>query len=184
MKSLLFFLFCTSLSLGFSQDGATTLVAEKQAYFYGSAHVGCALGDAQAITVNTGWGYHFQSGLETGLSIGRERYNYTYAPIFIETNYGFRTWKSGKPFAGIFGGVLLNTSPYETSRSKKYGCIGARIGFTRYLTDNLGWTTSLGYRFMQLGEPNYYTLLLDEFSVKYTKINNHVIELRIGLELR
>lgn len=186
MKILLSFFIFSSAVIGFSQVKTESFQPVKPAYFYVSGYVGCLFGDAQAMTFNTGWGYHFRNGLETGLSIGRERYSYsyTYTPLLFETNYGFSEWKSGKPFAGIFGGVLLNTSPYDFNRNRTFGCVGARIGFTRHISNHLGWTTSLGYRFMQLERPMYYSSYITPIIPWNEIVNSHVIELKIGLELR
>lgn len=183
MKTFLSLMFVGLCFLANAQE--TKIVrTDKPSFFYVRAQAGCVAGDAQAVSLNAASGYHYRFGLETGISIGREHYSSTYAPLLLEAAYSFPNWKSIRPFVGIYGGTLLSLSPYNYYRKPAAPCMGVKIGFTRNLTEHLGWTTSIGYRFMQLQEPSYYPLWLDTAIPVLTKINNHVAEIRIGLELR
>lgn len=185
MKKGLFLLFFSLSYLIQAQETQSLLALQKPAYFYSTAQVGVIAGNAQAISINASCGYHFRFGLEAGVSIGREVYSVTHYPLLLETNYCLRNWKSGRAYAGIYGGLILNTSSYTYNRGVPTGCAGLRIGFTGQLTEHLGWTTSLGYRFMQLDEPFFYPydILTDDYGL-IINVNKHVAELRIGLELR
>lgn len=177
--------FALFLSLAsYAQENSALLLAENPAHFYCRAQVGAIAGDVQTIGVNVASGYQFRFGLETGVSFGRENYTYNYSPLLAEVNYAFPVWKSIQPFAGINGGTMVNLSPYHYYPKSVTGCFGARIGFTRLITKHVGWTTSIGYRYMQLFEPVAYIYDVWPYNPGLIIIDKHVVELRIGLELR
>lgn len=149
-------------------------------YFYGRASAGLIIGNLPSGSAQFASGYHFRFGLETGVGLGLEMYDDRYSPVFVELRYHFGK-KRTQPFIGFMGGALFNMNQYYYG-NRTTGTFGAQIGLTHFFNKHLGFSTSVGYRYLPLYSGIYYNHF--DFAPMYTPASLHNAEVRIGLVLK
>lgn len=93
-------------------------------------------------------GYAFNNHWEVGAGVGFEFISgWAYVPMFVEGRYNFLN-RSSSPFVGLMTGYNAPVSRW--SESKGGFTSGANVGFTHFVGDRIGITTTLGYRFARL----------------------------------
>ncbi len=181
MKQII--LITTLLLLGFSAWSQTEEIAPKvKGNYYGRGSVGLLMGEMSSGSAQISNGYAFSRGLDVGVGLAYENYNYTrFAPIFVETRYNFGK-RETKPFVGLMGGYMAGLNQYNNARGFT---AGLQAGITHYFTKHFGISTSVGYRYVMTESTNVYTQL--HLFAPYPAMQNaniHRIEARLGIVIR
>lgn len=144
--------------------------------FYLRANVGMMGGDQVSPSFHLVNGYSFNSHWDLGFGLGLENFAWDgYIPVFAEGRYNLLN-KSFTPFVSIMAGYEMPLSNWDSNKGGF--STGARIGFTRYLGNHIGFSTSAGYRFAYLKEINQWW---DDFET-IREINR--FEIRLGLTFK
>ena len=93
-------------------------------------------------------GYSFNPHWDTGLTVGWERYGWSsYVPFLASGRFNLLN-RYFTPYIDVIGGYVMPTSNWD--RNKGGFTTGIRLGFTRYLNNRFGFSTSIGYRYVYL----------------------------------
>lgn len=143
--------------------------------FYNRVNVGVLGGSASSRSFNIINGYRFNQHWSAGLGLGVEEFNWSrYIPIFVEGNYNLL--KSGtSPWLNLMCGYEM---PYQNMGTNKGGFTwGGKVGFTYFVNQHIGISTSIGYRYAHLrDETNWWGW--EDFTT-ITDVNR--IEFRVGM---
>ncbi len=160
-----------------------TIAPKTKGNYYGRGSVGLLIGEFASGSAQISNGYAFGCGLDVGIGLGFENYNYTrFAPLFLETRYHFGKHET-KPFVGLMTGYMAGLNQYDKVRGFT---AGLQVGMTHYFTKHIGISTSVGYRYVMTESTNIYYTQLHQFA-PYQYIENqniHRIEARFGLVIR
>jgi opacity protein-like surface antigen len=178
MKRILLILLAFTAFNSFSQESEAPVATPKIAY-YGRFTAGVLTGDRSAMS------FQFANGVrlghfDVGMGLGFERfYTSGYAPLFLESRYNFGNGATN-PFVGVTAGYLASLDQYMSKRGGY--TFGLNVGMTHHFTKHFGVTTSIGYRFAQTQERDYYYIM---WGGEYTTIRDmHRVEVRVGIALR
>ena len=95
-------------------------------------------------------GYSFNAHWDVGLAMGYEHYWWDgYIPFMANARYNLLN-NYFTPFMDVLVGYQMPLGNWDNNKGGV--TTGARIGFTRYLGNRVGFSTSLGYRFAYLKE--------------------------------
>ncbi len=182
MKRIL--LITTVLLSSISAWGQAEEIAPKaKGNYYGRGSVGLLIGDLSSGSAQISNGFSFRNGLDVGLGLGYENYNYSrYAPLFVETRYHFGK-RETKPFVGLMTGYMAGLNQYDRAHGLT---AGFQVGITHYFTKHFGITTSLGYRYILARSNNIYYTQLHMYIMppQVEDANIHRIEARFGIVIR
>lgn len=181
MKRIL--LITTLLLSGMSAWSQTEEIAPKaKGNYYGRGSVGLLIGEFASGSVQISNGYSFGNGLDVGIGLGYENYNYErFVPLFLETRYHFGK-RETKPFVGLMSGYMAGLQRYNSN--VKGFTAGFQLGVTHYFTKHFGITTSLGYRYSMLQSTVFYYLEVHVPNPPIENENIHRIEARFGIVIR
>lgn len=143
--------------------------------FYNRVNVGVLGGSASSRSFNIVNGYRFNQHWGAGLGLGIEQFNWlSYIPVFVEGNYNFLK-KNTTPWVNLMVGYEL---PNQNLGANRGGITcGGKVGFSYFISERIGITTSLGYRYARLqDESNGWGW---EDFVTITDINRY--EFRVGM---
>lgn len=159
-----------------------TIAPKAKGNYYGRASVGLLIGEMSSGSAQLSNGYSFANGLDVGLGLGFENYNYTrFAPLFLETRYHFGK-RETKPFVGLMTGYMAGLNQYDNARGFT---AGLQVGITHYFTKHFGISSSLGYRYVVAESWNLYYSLYSFAPYPYLEnVNIHRIEARFGIVIR
>lgn len=160
-----------------------TIAPKVNGGYYGRGSVGLLIGELSSGSAQVSNGYAFGCGLDVGLGLGYENYNYTrFAPVFVETRYNFGK-RETKPFVGLMGGYMAGLNQYNNAKGFT---AGLQVGITHYFTKHFGISTSVGYRYVMTESTNIYYTQLHYFApYPYMENQNiHRIEARFGVVIR
>ena len=144
--------------------------------FYLRANVGMMGGDNVSPSFHLVNGYSFNSHWDVGFGLGLESFAWNgYIPVFVESRYNLLN-KNYTPFISVMSGYEMPVGNWDSNKGGFTA--GARIGFTRYLGNHVGFSTSVGYRFAYLTEVNSWW---DDFET-IREINR--FEIRLGLTFK
>jgi hypothetical protein len=150
--------------------------------YYGRGSVGLLVGEFASGSAQLSNGYSFGNGLDVGIGLGYENYNYQrFAPLFLETRYHFGK-RETKLFVGLMSGYMAGLQRYNSN--VKGFTAGFQFGVTHYFTKHFGITTSLGYRYSMLQSTILYYLEVHVPNPPVENENIHRIEARLGIVLR
>jgi hypothetical protein len=178
MKRILLTALAFTTLNAFSQTVETPVESPKTAY-YGRFTMGVLAGEYSSMS------FQFANGLrlghfDVGMGLGFEKfYGSGYAPLFLESRYNFGNGATN-PFIGVTAGYLASLDQYLSKRSGY--TFGINVGMTHSITKHFGITTSIGYRFAETQERNYYYIWNGGEST--TIRDMHRVEVRIGIALR
>jgi hypothetical protein len=97
-------------------------------------------------------GYSINSHWDVGLGVGIESLWWDgYIPFFLNGRYNLLN-KTATPFVDVIAGYEMPFSNWEINKGGF--TTGTKIGFTKYLANRIGFSTSIGYRFAYLVEEN------------------------------
>ena len=144
--------------------------------YYGRGSIGVMGGPGGAsFSLQLVQGYRINPHWQLGAGFGFETIaGNIYVPAFIEGKYNLLN-KLSSPFVKLTGGY---EAPLNFSDSRGGFTSGAAVGYTYFITQHLGLTTSLGYRFARLVETGSWW----EDFVTIRQINR--FELRFGISFR
>lgn len=158
------------------------IIPNPKGNYYGRGSVGLLMGEMSSGSAQISNGYAFGCGLDVGIGLGYENYNYSrFAPVFVETRYHFGK-RETKPFVGLMGGYMAGLNQYNNVRGFT---TGLQAGITHYFTKHIGISTSVGYRYVMTESTNVYTQL--HILAPYPPMQNaniHRIEARFGIVIR
>jgi hypothetical protein len=143
--------------------------------FYNRINVGVLGGSSSSRSFNIINGYRFNQHFSAGLGLGIEEFFWNrYIPTFLEGNYNLLK-KSTTPWVSIMAGYEM---PYQNIEQLKGGfTCGGKIGFSYFVGEHVGISTSLGYRYAYLrDETNWWGW--DDF-VTISQVNR--FEFRVGM---
>lgn len=168
---------------GFSTWSQVDSIAPKvKGNYYGRGSLGLLVGEFASGSAQLSNGYSFRNGLDVGLGLGYENYNYErFVPLFIETRYNFGK-RETKPFVGLMAGYMAGLQRFNPN--VKGFTTGLQLGVTHYFTKHFGITTSLGYRYSLMRSTILYYLEVHVPNppVEYETI--HALEARFGIVIR
>lgn len=131
-------------------DKFTPKVSGKGVFF--RAEAGIVGGTQVSPSVLITNGYSFNHHWDLGLAMGYERYWWEgYVPFLVNARYNLLN-NYFTPYVDVLAGYEMPVGNWDNNKGGFSA--GARIGFTRYVTNRFGFTTSLGYRFAYLKEEN------------------------------
>lgn len=178
MKRILLTVFAFTTLNAFSQTTETPVESPKIGY-YGRFTTGVLAGEYSSMS------FQFANGVrighfDVGMGLGFEKfYGSGYAPLFLESRYNFGKGATN-PFVGVNTGYLASLDQYLSKRNGY--TFGINVGMTHNFTKHFGITTSIGYRFAQTQERNYYYIWAGEYTT--TIRDMHRAEVRVGIALR
>lgn len=117
--------------------------------FYNRMNVGVLGGSSSSPSFHIINGYRFNARWSTGIGLGLEPLNPGLGaiPIFAEGNYNVLT-RNTTPWISVMAGYEL---PLRNISNNKGGItVGGKVGFSYFVTDHCGITTSVGYRYAYL----------------------------------
>ncbi|MES2555233.1 MAG: hypothetical protein V4604_03730 [Bacteroidota bacterium] len=177
-------LITTLLLSSFSASSQVETIATKaKGNYYGRGSIGLLVGELASGSAQISNGYAFGCGLDVGLGLGYENYNYNrFAPLFLETRYHFGK-RETKPFVGLIGGYMAGLNQYNNARGFT---AGMQVGITHYFTKHFGITSSVGYRYIMTESTNIYyaQLHMSIMQPQMASANIHRIEARFGVVIR
>lgn len=143
--------------------------------FYNRVNVGVLGGSASSPSFNIINGYRFNQHWSAGLGLGVEQFYWNrYIPVFAEGNYNLLK-KNTTPWLSLMVGYEL---PYQNFGSVRGGITaGGKIGFSYFVADHVGITTSIGYRYARLTDNTNWWGWEDFLTI--TDINR--FEFRVGM---
>lgn len=176
-------LLTTLLITGLSAWSQVEEIAPKaKGNYYGRGSVGLLIGEFASGSAQISNGYAFGNGLDFGIGLGYENYNYErFVPLFLETRYHFGK-RETKPFVGLMSGYMAGLQRYNSN--VKGFTAGFQLGVTHYFTKHFGITTSLGYRYSMLQSTVLYYLEVHVPNPPIENENIHRIEARFGIVIR
>jgi len=156
----------------YSPDDQTKSVVSG---FYNRVNVGVLGGSASSRSFNIVNGYRFDEHWSVGLGLGIEEFYWNrYIPTFVEGNYNLLK-SNTTPWVSLLVGYEL---PYQNIGSVRGGITaGGKIGFSYFVADHVGISTSVGYRYARLTDQSNWWGWEDYLTV--TNINR--FEFRVGL---
>lgn len=147
-----------------------------QSRFYNRTTIGGLAGEQAAFSAQTVNGYSFNGRINTGLGLGIEKYQWNrYLSLFGDVQYNILK-RQNTPYLNLAGGLV---KPFQKSEINKGGFfLSGSVGFIHYFTPNIGFTTSVGYRFSQL---EYRSWWWEDFKT-FHQYNQ--FEIRFGLTFK
>ena len=140
------------------------------------AEVGLLGGSQLSPSVQIINGFSFDSHWDLGLGIGWEQYWWDhYIPISANMRYNILN-NHFTPFVDVMAGYVMPMGNFDSNKGGFSS--GAKIGFTKHLSDRFSFSTSAGYRFAVLQENNPWW---DDF---ITIREIHRFELKFGLTFK
>lgn len=118
--------------------------------FYNRVNVGVLGGSASSRSFNIVNGYRINQHWSAGFGLGIEEFYYSrYIPVFLEGNFNVLK-RNTTPWISVMGGYEL---PYQNLGNNRGGITaGGKIGFSYFIVEHIGITTSIGYRYAHLEE--------------------------------
>lgn len=152
-------------------------------HFYSSATISCLSGQekkeggALRFSFQIVSGYNFKNRLKIGLGLGKQKYDVYYFYTYYNTLFGELQYNILKtqntPFFNIMGGIVDSSRDFDYRQ--KGGMLGIYTGINHYFSKNLGITTSIGYRFLQLNRGSAIGSTIDkydQFEIRFGLIFN------------
>ena len=163
---------------GYSQDSEALSVESNKSVvsgFYNRINIGVLGGSNSSRSFNIINGYRFNQRWSAGLGLGIEEFFWNrYIPTFIEGNYNLLK-KTTTPWLSVMAGYEV---PYQNIEDVKGGfTCGGKIGFSYFVGDRFGISTSLGYRYAYLRDKSNFWGW-DDF-VTISQLNR--FEFRVGI---
>ena len=173
----------SGLSVWSQTENTATITPKAKGGYYGRGSLGLLIGESSSGSAQISNGYAFGCGLDVGIGLAYENYNYTrFAPLFLETRYHFGK-RNTKPFVGLMSGYMAGLNQYYNARGFT---AGLQVGITHYFTKHFGISSSVGYRYVVTQSTNIYYMDLHTFAPPTTPDNTniHRIEARLGIVIR
>ena len=119
---------------------------------YTRASLGMLGGEQFSPSFQLANGYSFNPNWDVGLVFGAEKVAFNwYVPIMANGRYNILK-RINTPFLDVSAGYQMPMQNWENDKGGFTG--GASVGFTRFLGNRIGLSTSLGYRYGYLVENN------------------------------